>query len=116
MIMIAVASLMMGAVGVGSAAAQSLGQKAGDLGKEFVDTIKSKTPVVIDSIGAKGKRVGQKVGDYVKVNANKDSLQAKTRRVGDKATVLADSVLTKSQRLLRKGSNKNADKAEKKED
>lgn len=75
MMIIAVA-LFFGAAGMSEANAQTIGQNAKALGLQVVDSIKTKTPVVIDSIKAKGSRAG------------------------DKAAVVADSIFTRGKRWI----------------
>ena len=87
--MIIVAALFLCAAGTNEAKAQTIGQNAKNLGKQIVDSVKSKTPVIIDSIKSKTPVVI-------------DSIKAKGTRAGEKTAVIADSVYVKSKRWWNK--------------
>ena len=104
LMMIIVAALFLCAAGTSEAKAQTIGQNAKTLGKQIVDSVKSKTPVIVETVKTKTPVIIDSVKSKTPVVI--DSIKSKGSRAADKAVVVADSVLTKSKRWWNKQTEK----------
>lgn len=102
--MILAAVLMLCAAGNNEIKAQTIGQNAKNLGAQIVDSVRSKSPVIAGKVIDKSIELKDSV--VSKAPVVWDSIKVKSSRAGDKAAIVADSVLTKGKRWVEKRQEK----------